>query len=66
MVYVRSRKFCCCLPVRFGVFVMALLGIFGGGAVSVVGWLQIKQLCEFGLRYVTCSLAHKNYSHEPD
>jgi len=44
MVYVRSRKFCCCLPVRFGVFVIAILGIFGGGLVSIGGWLQIKQL----------------------
>lgn len=47
MVYVRSRKFCCCLPVRFGVFVIAILGIIGGGLVSVGGWLQIKRLREF-------------------
>jgi len=49
MVYVRSRKFCCCLPVRFGVFVIAILGILGGGLVSVGGWLQIKQLPESSL-----------------
>jgi hypothetical protein len=47
MVYVRSRKFCCCLPVRFGVFVIAILGIIGGGLVSLAGWLQIKQLSAF-------------------
>jgi len=44
MVYVRSRKFCCCLPVRFGLFCISILGIIGGGLVSVGGWLQIKQL----------------------
>ncbi|KIM76853.1 hypothetical protein PILCRDRAFT_825831 [Piloderma croceum F 1598] len=49
MVYVRSRKFCCCLPVRFGVFVIAILGIIGGGLVSVAGWLQIKQLSQHPL-----------------
>ena len=55
MVYVRSRKFCCCLPVRFGLFCISILGIIGGGLVSVGGWLQIKQLREFicfiGLRF---------------
>ncbi|TRM60375.1 hypothetical protein BD626DRAFT_131627 [Schizophyllum amplum] len=39
MVYgVRSRKFCCCLPVRFGVFVMTLIGLLGGGAVAIGSW----------------------------
>ncbi|KAI0045925.1 hypothetical protein FA95DRAFT_1494794 [Auriscalpium vulgare] len=40
MGYVRSRKFCCCLPVRFGVFLFTLLGIVGGGIVAAVGWHQ--------------------------
>jgi len=43
MVYVRSRKFCCCLPVRFGVFVIALFGIVGGAVVSAAGWIQIAK-----------------------
>ncbi|KAI0056130.1 hypothetical protein BV25DRAFT_1646828 [Artomyces pyxidatus] len=38
MAYVRSRKFCCCLPVRFGVFVMTLIGLLGGTIVAAAGW----------------------------
>jgi len=49
MAYVRSRVFCCCLPVRFGVFVMAVLGILGGGFIAVVGWAQIAQLAKHPL-----------------
>jgi len=44
MAYVRSRKFCCCLPVRFGVFVMSVAALLGGGLVAVVGWIQVKAL----------------------
>ncbi|KAF7368997.1 hypothetical protein MVEN_00226300 [Mycena venus] len=44
MVYVRSRKFCCCLPVRFGVFVMSLGALLLGGLVAIAGWLQVKAL----------------------
>lgn len=43
MAYLRSRKFCCCLPVRFGVFVISLLGILGGALVSAAGWIQIAK-----------------------
>ena len=46
MVYVRSRKFCCCLPVRFGVFCEALIGIAIGGLFAVGGWLQIHSMRE--------------------
>jgi len=44
MVYVRSHKFCCCLPVRFGVFVMSLGALLLGGLVAVAGWIQVKNL----------------------
>jgi len=37
---VRSRTFCCCLPVRFGVFILTILGMAGGTLLAVVGWLQ--------------------------
>jgi len=41
MVYIRSRKFCCCLPVRLGVFILTILGIALGGFASYSGWSQI-------------------------
>lgn len=44
MVYIRSRTFCCCIPVRFGVFILSLLGVIGGGIVSAAGWVQVYQL----------------------
>jgi len=44
MVYVRSRTFCCCIPVRAGVFILSLLGVLGGGLVSVAAWVQVNQL----------------------
>jgi len=43
MAYVRSHKFCCCLPVRFGVFVLSLLSLFLGGLLGVGGVVAIKQ-----------------------
>jgi len=44
MGYVASRKFCCCLPVRFGVFVMTVLGIVGGAVIGGVGWYETQHL----------------------
>ncbi|KAJ7267527.1 hypothetical protein C8J57DRAFT_367799 [Mycena rebaudengoi] len=44
MVHVHSRKFCCCLPVRMGVFIMTILAVLGGGIVAVAGWIQVKNL----------------------
>lgn len=41
---VRSRKFCCCLPVRFGVFILSLLAMVGGSFVAAMGWIQVSQL----------------------
>jgi len=41
---VRSRKFCCCLPVRLGVFVLSLLAIVGGSFTAAAGWIQVSQL----------------------
>ncbi|CDO74391.1 hypothetical protein BN946_scf184392.g2 [Trametes cinnabarina] len=46
MGYVRSRKFCCCLPVRFGVFCESLLGIAIGGLFAVVGWITVHQILQ--------------------
>ncbi|KAF9042910.1 hypothetical protein BJ165DRAFT_1481582 [Panaeolus papilionaceus] len=52
MVYVRSRKFCCCLPVRFGVFILALLAMAGGSFVAATGWIRITQLAQMPLPQV--------------
>jgi len=41
--YVRSQKFCCCLPVRLGVFVMSLVAMVGGSFVAAIGWIQVAQ-----------------------
>jgi len=41
---VRSRKFCCCLPVRLGTIVLALLAMIGGTFVAGVGFIQIGGL----------------------
>ena len=50
MTYTRSRKFCCCLPVRFGVFCEALLGLLLGGFAAIAGWLEISQMSEWHVR----------------
>jgi len=42
MVYIRTHRFCCCLPVRFGVFVMTVFGVIIGGLVSIAGWLAVS------------------------
>jgi len=41
--YVRSQKFCCCLPVRFGVFILSLIAMVGGSFVAAMGWIQVSQ-----------------------
>ncbi|KAJ7602420.1 hypothetical protein FB45DRAFT_798866 [Roridomyces roridus] len=46
MAYVQTRTFCCCLPVRFGVLVMSLIALLGGGLVAVGGVVEIKRLDE--------------------
>jgi magnesium-transporting ATPase (P-type) len=38
MGYVPSRKFCCCIPVRLGVFIISMLGFAGGSIIAAVGW----------------------------
>ncbi|KAH9991997.1 hypothetical protein BJV74DRAFT_835667 [Russula compacta] len=41
MGYVRSHKFCCCIPVRLGVFVMSTVGLLGATIVAAVGWHSV-------------------------
>jgi len=38
------ETFCCCIPVRFGVFILSLLTIAGGGIISAASWLQFVKL----------------------
>jgi len=49
MSYVRSQTFCCCLPVRFGVFLLSLLALAAGAFLAVVGWIKISHLKEHPL-----------------
>ncbi|KAJ8507623.1 hypothetical protein ONZ45_g10021 [Pleurotus djamor] len=39
MVLIRSRTFLFCLPVRYGVLVLSVLSILGGGALAAFGFL---------------------------
>jgi hypothetical protein len=38
MGFFPSRKFCHCIPVRFGVFVMSILGCTSGSVMATYGW----------------------------
>jgi hypothetical protein len=46
---VHSRKFCCCLPVRFGVFVLSILAMAGGAFVAAYGYIQIARQNKYPL-----------------
>jgi len=39
-----TRTFCCCLPVRLGVFILTILNLVGGTLIAIVGWMQVSQL----------------------
>jgi len=43
-ITVEARKFCCCLPVRLGVFVLSLVAMVGGSIVAAIGWISVSQL----------------------
>jgi len=54
------RYFCCCIPVRAGVIILALLGLIGGTAITAIGilnlirqtgskWSSVIQIVSYGL-----------------
>ncbi|KAG5721302.1 hypothetical protein E4T56_gene5305, partial [Termitomyces sp. T112] len=44
MTAVPTRTFYCCLPTRFGVVIVALIGLLGGGLIAVAGGLNSRQI----------------------
>lgn len=46
--HVVSRKFCCCLPVRIGVFVLSALSAVVGAANAYVYWYVVVQTAKHG------------------
>jgi len=49
MVYIRTRTFCCCLPVRFGVFILSILGVLAGGVLSIGAWMAVAHIASVPL-----------------
>ncbi|ESK89238.1 hypothetical protein Moror_5186 [Moniliophthora roreri MCA 2997] len=39
-----TRHFCCCLPVRLGVFIFSILGFIGSGIGAVVLWINLAKV----------------------
>jgi hypothetical protein len=38
-----SKKFCFCLPVRLGVFVVSLITMLAGSIIAAMAWMQVAQ-----------------------
>jgi len=43
MTRVITRTFCCCIPVRAGVILLAILGLIGGSGVAAIGIINLKR-----------------------
>lgn len=39
-----SKHFCCCIPVRFGVFVFSLVSLLGSGFLALVCWASLAEM----------------------
>ncbi|KAK7056666.1 hypothetical protein VNI00_002383 [Paramarasmius palmivorus] len=39
-----TRHFCCCLPVRLGVFIASILGFLGSGIGAIFLWINLAKL----------------------
>ncbi|KAJ6558554.1 hypothetical protein DFH09DRAFT_1163173 [Mycena vulgaris] len=51
-LHVQSRTFCCCIPVRFGVVVIGIIGLAGGGVIAVGGVIQANRSTGNKLAYI--------------
>jgi len=40
---IMSKHFCCCIPVRFGVFILSMLSLLGAGSVAGLVWYILVQ-----------------------
>lgn len=40
--FLERGYFCCCLPVRFGVFLMSILTFVLAGALSFLFWFEVS------------------------
>ncbi|KAJ7497109.1 hypothetical protein FB451DRAFT_215881 [Mycena latifolia] len=49
---VQSRTFCFCIPVRFGVVVIGIVGLAGGGVIAVGGVVQANRSAGNKLAYI--------------
>ncbi|KAF9467275.1 hypothetical protein BDZ94DRAFT_1318710 [Collybia nuda] len=63
MTMIRSRTFCCCIPVRVGVVLVALFGLLGGGTLAIVGASQAHRI---GMPTPAFSLDPRAYKPFPD
>ncbi|KAG5637227.1 hypothetical protein H0H81_005349 [Sphagnurus paluster] len=44
MTVVTTRTFCCCIPTRFGVILIALVGLLGGGFISIISAINAHRI----------------------
>jgi len=42
MTRILTRTFCCCIPVRAGVILLAILGLIGGSGIAGIGIINLK------------------------
>lgn len=50
-----GTKFCCCLPVRFGVISMSGIGILVAGFLSLILWFQVSGASALHICLLTCA-----------
>ena len=43
MTVAQGRRFCCCIPVRLGVFVLSFVSLIASGLVAGVVWVALAK-----------------------